>query len=78
MAPITSTAVGVSPQVLDDPALKTLLSALNQLDLDTLHLLDLTRPLPKTKPAVFDQLSTLLEPWPEWVFEEQVRIRLRR
>jgi hypothetical protein len=70
MAPITSTAVGVSPQVLDDPALKTLLSALNQLDLDTL--LDLTQPLPKTKPAVFDELSTLLEPWPEWVFEEQV------
>jgi hypothetical protein len=70
MAPITATAIGVSPQVLDDPALKKLLSALNQLDLGTL--LDSNRSLPEAKPAVLDELCTLLEPWREWVFEEQV------
>jgi hypothetical protein len=70
MAPITATAVGVAPQVLDDPDLKSLLSALNQLDLGTL--LDPNQSLPEAKPAVLDELCALLEPWPEWAFEEQV------
>jgi hypothetical protein len=70
MAPITATAVGVAPQVLDDPDLEKLLSALNQLDLGTL--LDPNQALPQAKPAVLDELCTLLEPWREWAFEEQV------
>ena len=70
MAPITATAVGVAPQVLDDTDLNQLLSALNQLDLGTL--LDPNQALPEAKPAVLDELCALLEPWPEWAFEEQV------
>lgn len=79
MAPITATATGVSPQILDDPALNKLLDALNKLDLGTLLQLDNNNnnkqqqsSMPTDKPAVFTELYQLLDPWRVWVFEEQV------
>jgi len=79
MAPITATAVGVSPQTLDDAALRQLLASLNALDGTDWTVSGATcsaaaAVLPVNKPAVLDELCRLLEPYRDWAFEEQVRI----
>ena len=66
MAPIVASGSGIPPQVLDDPALRELLSHLNELPDEVKTLADL------------EELTVLLDPWKEeWLFEEQVRLFLR-
>jgi len=62
MPPIVATGSGVTPQILDDPALRQLLA-----DLEA---------LPDTVDSIqtLEALVQRIEPWTkEWLFEEQVR-----
>ena len=61
MAPIVATGSGVQPQILDDPALRQLLTSLKEL------------PDKIENESSLEELTALLEPWKEeWLFEEQV------
>lgn len=71
MAPILSTAIGVTPQIVDDPKLAYLIETLNGFqtlaerkpadDLDNVD-----------TPVDVDKLVKILEPYETWPFEEQV------
>ena len=65
MAPVKATAVGITPQIIDDPELKELLQRLNSFSSN--H--DVTMEA--------DVLVSLLEQYEKWRFEEQVRFRIR-
>lgn len=62
MAPVTATAVGITPQTIDDVELAALLKSLNSFrlpsnDIDGDDIL---------------RLVSIVEKYPEWQFEEQV------
>jgi hypothetical protein len=74
MAPILSTAVGVTPQIIDDPRLRQLIETLNEFQPQ----MPLGRKQPVTPDDVtapFDiaKLIAVIEPYQAWKFEEQVR-----
>lgn len=74
MAPILSTAVGITPQIIDDPRLQQLLKDLNEFQPKNVVYQnnkpqsagDVVAPLDITK------LVSTLEPYQKWIFEEQV------
>lgn len=63
MAPVTATNVGMVPQIMDSPELRTLV--------DTLNLLNVTTE--SAMPLMIETLVQLLEPHVTWRFQEQVR-----
>ena len=67
MPPTQATAVGVNPQIIDDPRLRSLLQKLNEFEV----------PLDQQKdnndaPVDVAALISTLEPYQSWDFEEQV------
>jgi hypothetical protein len=70
MAPSHATATGVTPQVLDDPRLVKLLADLSALTTTSFSEKSNGN---SNSDAALDHLVTLLGPWQNWVFEEQVR-----
>jgi hypothetical protein len=69
MAPILVTATGVTPQILDNPSLKDLLTKLRALtiiqeDADI-----------SAVESTIKEIVEIVEPWKDrWLFEEQVRV----
>jgi len=76
MAPILATAVGVSPQIIDDPRLRRLLAKLNAFEIKGLYQQVSYASSDHVKVPLdnMDELVTLLEPHQTWIFEEQVSI----
>lgn len=72
MAPILAAPVGIAPQQIDDERLRSLKSAL--LELEFRGPLDPTFSTPEqiVMPLDIERLVALLEPWQSWAFEEQV------
>ena len=73
MAPILSTAVGVTPQIIDDPRLIDLLEKLNEFE--PKNLIDRKHPQSADEViALLDitKLVAVIEPYQSWIFEEQV------
>ena len=73
MAPILSTAVGVTPQIIDDPRLQQLIEQLNKFEPEQLC----GRIKPKNSDEVIAPLDiaalvAVIEPHQTWAFEEQV------
>jgi hypothetical protein len=82
MAPIHSTSVTVTRQVVDDEKLRMLRKSLEELKINV----PLSRPdiesseqaLLMTRPPLdIEQLVALLKPWISWSFEEQVSRKLK-
>jgi hypothetical protein len=72
MAPVKTTPLGVTPQIMDDPKLSDLQKAFDEvklLDDDLSHGEDET-------PVDVDHLVSIIEKYPKWVFEEQVSMIL--
>jgi len=76
MAPILSTAVGVTPQIIDDPNLKLLLKKVNEFEPS--DLLDRKKNPQSAEevnaPLDVASLVAVIEPHQSWTFEEQVRL----
>lgn len=72
MAPIFSTEVGITPQIIDDARLLQLRRSLAEIEL----WLELGKKYSKTdeveEPLDINHLISLIEPWQSWRFEEQV------
>jgi hypothetical protein len=63
MAPVTATNVGMAPQVIDSPELKTLMDTLNAMEVKE-----------GAEMRIMESLVETLEPFSTaWRFEEQVR-----
>lgn len=74
MAPILSTAVGVTPQIIDDPRLQKLLVKLNEYEPKGLYQ---TKNYQSSEEVIaphdhIEELVAVLEPYQKWIFEEQV------
>lgn len=71
MAPIFS-AIGITPQIIDDERLQVLRSSLESVSLN--KPLQNANPTsdPLDAPLDIERLVELLEPWQSWTFEEQV------
>jgi hypothetical protein len=69
MAPILVTDTGVTPQILDDPSLRDLLTKLRALKI-----------IPEdadfsNAESTIKEIVEIVEPWKDrWLFEEQVRL----
>lgn len=67
MAPVKATAVGITPQIIDDNELSKLQETLNSFSIKNLDAnLD--------QSFEVDQLLKMLKNFSEWKFEEQVRV----
>ena len=74
MAPILSTAVGVTPQIIDDPKLCLLIQSLNEFQPDRpLRPIQPDTPEEVLAPFNIADLIAVIEPYQTWKFEEQVR-----
>ena len=72
MAPIFTADVGITPQVIDDSRLVDLRKALATIELRVPLGKSYTTPDEVELPLDIDQLITLIEPYQQWIFEEQV------
>jgi hypothetical protein len=72
MAPIHSSSVAVTRQVVDDEQLRMLQRSLENLKVKDLssHYVESSEQV--SIPLDIEQLVSLLEPWKSWPFEEQV------
>ena len=79
MAPILSTAVGVTPQIIDDPRLQKLLRKLNEYEPKGLYQPQNYQSSEEVIAPLDDieDLVAVLEPYQKWMFEEQVRMNDR-
>lgn len=68
MAPVKSNALGITPQMLDDPELIHLLKELNRIAVTDFPSQGSSGENP---PVNIEQLIHLIEPYPTWQFEEQ-------
>jgi hypothetical protein len=78
MAPILSTAIGVTPQIIDDPRLRQLLNRLDEFEPNKVSASS-TKPQSAEEviaPLDITKLVSLLEPYQTWIFEEQVRLAM--
>lgn len=66
MAPVKATAVGIAPQAIDDSELSTLLETLNNFELNA------AEDIENASTDEINRLVSVVEPYPEWQFEEQV------
>ena len=74
MAPILSMAVGVTPQIIDDPRLQKLLARLNEFEpKGVFHQKNYQSSEEVIAPLDIEQLVAAMEPYQTWIFEEQVR-----
>lgn len=74
MAPILSTAVGVTPQIIDDPRLQKLIEKLNEFEPKKLFdRIQSKKSGEHTAPLDIAAIVALIEPHKSWKFEEQVR-----
>jgi hypothetical protein len=72
MAPIFTADVGITPQVIDDSRLLDLRKALAAIELRVPLGKAYSTPDEVELPLDIDQLITLIEPYQQWKFEEQV------
>jgi len=72
MAPIYAAAVGITPQIIDDPELETLRSNLEALEFEVAPHKDFSCPDDVDVPMDIEALISLIEPHQKWKFEEQV------
>lgn len=72
MAPILSTAVGVTPQIIDDPRLQKLIEKLNEFKPQQHDEIQLKKSDGLPAPLDIATLVALVEPHQTWAFEEQV------
>ena len=74
MAPILATAVGVTPQIIDDPRLQKLIKKLNKLDPQQAYYekIQSQKSDEVTEPFDIAALIYLIKPHEKWMFEEQV------
>lgn len=68
MAPVKSNALGIAPQMLDDPELINLLKELNGIAYNDFPSQGLSG---DDDPSSIERLINLVEPYPTWQFEEQ-------
>lgn len=75
MAPILSTAVGVAPQMIDDPSLLRLLRKLNEFEPKELFGQKKNESEEEViAPLDIAKLVSVIDRYQSWVFEEQVRL----
>lgn len=73
MAPILSTAIGVTPQIIDDPSLQKLIELLNEFEpKQPYDLIKQQDPEEVIAPLDIAALVAAIEPHQSWAFEEQV------
>ena len=73
MAPILSTAVGITPQIIDDPRLQKLIEKLNEFEPKQLYArIQSEKSDDFTAPLDIAALVALIKPHETWSFEEQV------
>ena len=77
MAPILATAVGITPQIIDDPRLQQLLGKLNEFlpQPNNRYYYESSADVrPPLDGRTVEELVAVLEPHQAWIFEEQVRL----
>jgi hypothetical protein len=72
MAPILSSSIGITQQVIDDEKLRNLRSSLEELKIKGPLNPEFDASDKMQVPLDIEHLVVLLEPWQSWTFEEQV------
>jgi hypothetical protein len=78
MAPIHSTSIFVTRQIVDDDQLRTLRKVLEDLKIKGPLTPDVECSNQLSIPLDIEHLVSLLEPWKSWPFEEQVSQKLTK